>query len=257
MRSWDVRPSRSQLVGALGAAAQELRTQSDFYVRLVAGFLGLIRPGPDDPAPVVLPVNVLTPPVETKNGLPGQRSSLLLFELGDGEAMIVTVAASRFPYQGFQVGNLFFESFDYTRFQTSLTTAQARRDGDGLYRFVLSPSDPGVPNWIDTRGELRGFAFMRWQGLDEDLSNDEFPTLKIVPLNQVRSALPADTPHVSPADRRRALGHRTALLARRFAATDSVVVELARRVRELDRAVAPACRPSTALPPNGTRTGLL
>jgi len=251
----DARPSRAQLGAALLEAAFLLRTQSDLYVRVVAGFLGLIPPGPGNPAPTALPPNVLTPPIETANGLPGQRSSIVQFALGEGQAMIVTASPSRFPYQGFQVGNVWFESFEWARHQTSLTTAQARADADGRYRFVISPTDPGVPNWLDTRGQRRGFAFMRWQGLDEDLPPADFPTAEIVDLASLRSELPADTPTIDPPTRQRLLAIREILASRRLRQTGGPVRELALRLGELARVLGTRCPFSNLVPRNATQVG--
>ena len=249
------RPSRAQLLGALTSASAILQTESSFYIQFAAGLLGLIPPGPDNPAPAVLPPNVLTPPVETKNGLPGQRSSIVQFALADDEAMVVSVKRSSFPYQGFEVGNIWFESFESIRHQSSLTTSQARADADGLYRFVIAATDPGVPNWLDTQGALRGFGFMRWQGLDQDLPTDEWPSSTIVKLADLRASLPTDTPSVSPAARVVELGQRAASAATRLAATAAPVEEFARRVSALDLATGRACRPSALLPSNARNPG--
>jgi hypothetical protein len=254
-RSLGGHPSRAQLLGALASAAGILETESTFYVRFTAGFLGLIPPGPDNPAPVVLPVNTLTPPVETRNGLPGQRSSVVQFALAADEAMLISVRSSHFPYQGFQVGNIWFESFESALHQTSLTTKQARIDADGVYRFVIAPSDPGVANWLDTRGQLRGFGLMRWQGLDEDLPSDEWPSSEIVKVNELRDRLPLDTPAVSGAARSLELARRAAIVAARLAATAAPVEEFAKRLRALDRATGRGCRPSAFLPGNATNPG--
>jgi hypothetical protein len=250
----ELRPSRTQLIAALDEAAVLLRTESDFYVRVVEGFLGLIPRGPDNPAPAALPPNVLTPPVETSNGLPGQRSSIIQFALEPGEAVLVTASKSRFPYQGFQAGNVWFESFEWARHQTSLTTAQALPDADGLYRFVVSPTDPGVPNWIDTRGQLRGFAFMRWQGLDEDIPPQEFPSARIVELAELRAQLPPETPVVDASARQLALSRREAQAARRLGVTSVPVSVLADRLRAL-RAADPDCSLAGFLPANITQSG--
>ena len=99
-----------------------------------------------------LPVNTMTEPRPTPGGLASQFSSAGHYDLGDDQAMIVTVpAAGRdvAPYQGIQLGSMWYVSLDYINHQTSLTADQARTDPDGRLRFVISERDPG-------RGQLAG-----------------------------------------------------------------------------------------------------
>ena len=87
--------------------------------------------------------------------------------------MIVTVpAAGRdvAPYQGIQLGSLWYISLDYISHQTSLTADQARADPDGMLRFVISERDPGVANWLELTGRRRGYVQIRWQQLRRDLT---------------------------------------------------------------------------------------
>ena len=56
------------------------------------------------------------------------------------------------PYQGIQLGSLWYISLDYINHQTSLTADQARVDPDGRIRFVVSERDPGVANWLECTG---------------------------------------------------------------------------------------------------------
>ena len=75
----------------------------------------------------------MTPPRPTPGGLATQFSSVGHFDLGDDQAMIVTVpAAGRdvAPYQGIQLGSMWYVSLDYINHQTSLTADQARIDPD-------------------------------------------------------------------------------------------------------------------------------
>jgi len=72
------------------------------------------------------PVNTMTPPRPTPGGLATQFSSAGHFDLGEDQALIVTVpAAGRevAPYQGIQLGSMWYVSLDYVNHQTSLTRA--------------------------------------------------------------------------------------------------------------------------------------
>ena len=116
------------------------------------------------------PVNTMTPPRRTPGGLATQFSSAGHFDLGPDQAMIVTVpAASKdvAPYQGIQLGSMWYISLDYINHQTSLTADQARADSDGMLRFVISEQDPGVANWLELTGRTRGYVQIRWQRLSQ------------------------------------------------------------------------------------------
>jgi len=161
------------------------------------------------------PANRLTAPAFSQGGLPGQVSSRGWYRLGDEEALIVTVAPSNAPYQGFQLGHFWwFISFDYKTRQNSLTTGQARVSGDGMYRFVVSATDPGVPNWLDTGGHREGFMFLRWQGLTGPVPSQ--PETQVVRLADLRQHLPPDEPVVTPVQRQAQLALREAAVNRRL-----------------------------------------
>jgi len=140
-----------------------------------------------------LPVNTMTPPRPTPGGLASQFSSAGHYDLGDDEAMIVTVpAAGRAvaPYQGIQLGSMWYVSLDYINHQTSLTADQARTDPDGQMRFVISERDPGVVNWLERTGHRRGYVQIRWQRLTRDLGPEDGPQVEVVGFGDLARALP-------------------------------------------------------------------
>lgn len=133
-----------------------------------------------------LPVNTLTEPRLTPGGLASQYSSVGHYELGEDEAMVITVPAAKdAPYQGIQLGSRWYVSLDYLNHQTSLTAAQAHVDDDGLMRFVVAERDPGHPNWLETLGHRRGYAQLRWQRLSRALTIQDGPAVEIVPVSEV------------------------------------------------------------------------
>jgi hypothetical protein len=140
-----------------------------------------------------LPVNTMTPPRPTPGGLASQFSSAGHYDLGDDQAMIVTVpAAGRgvAPYQGIQLGSMWYISLDYVHHQTSLTAHQARTDPDGRLRFVISERDPGVANWLECTGHRRGYVQIRWQRLSRDLGPADGPQAEVVPFADLPGVLP-------------------------------------------------------------------
>ncbi|HCU50510.1 MAG TPA: hypothetical protein DGG94_12035, partial [Micromonosporaceae bacterium] len=137
-----------------------------------------------------LPVNTLTPPRSTPGGLTTQFSSVGHYDLGEDEAMVVTVPLSDAPYQGIQLGSMWYVSLDYINHQTSLTGHQSKVDSDGMIRFVISERDPGVANWLECTGHRRGYVQLRWQRLSRDLTPADGPAVELMRIDQVPTKLP-------------------------------------------------------------------
>src|SRR3984885_3408792 len=145
-----------------------------------------------------LPVNTLTEPRLTPGGLTSQFSSAGHYDLDDDKVMVVTVpAAGRAvaPYQGIQLGSMWYISLDYINHQTSLNADQARTDPDGRMRFVISERDPGLVNWLELTGHSRGYVQIRWQRLSRDLGPGDGPQVEVVAFED----LPRVLPHYEPA----------------------------------------------------------
>jgi len=166
------------------------------------------------------PVNTVTPPRATPGGLATQFSSVGHFALADDQAMIVTVPAAAkevAPYQGIQLGSMWYISLDYINHQTSLTADQARIDPDGRMRFVLSERDPGLANWLELTGHRRGYLQLRWQRLTRDLGPEDGPTAEVVPLRDLPGQLPFyDRARVTQAQWRVRIAARQAAIAERM-----------------------------------------
>jgi hypothetical protein len=166
------------------------------------------------------PVNTLTMPRRTPGGLATQFSSVGHFDLSPDQAMIVTVpAASKdvAPYQGIQLGSMWYISLDYINHQTSLTADQARADADGMLRFVISEHDPGVTNWLELTGRTRGYVQIRWQRLTRDLTAADGPRAEVVPLRSLADHLPNyEQARITPAQYRDRIAARQAAVANRM-----------------------------------------
>ncbi|MCK0439558.1 hypothetical protein MUG78_08790 [Gordonia alkaliphila] len=135
-------------------------------------------------------VNTLTVPRPTPGGLSTQFSSVGHYDLAPDQAMLITVPVSDSPYQGFQLGSLWYISLDYVHHQTSLNTVQAQHDPDGMIRMVIAHRDPGVTNWVETTGRRRGILQFRWQRSDAPIDGSLGPTCEVVDLAQVPGLLP-------------------------------------------------------------------
>jgi hypothetical protein len=164
-----------------------------------------------------LPVNTMTEPRLTPGGLATQYSSAGHYELADDEALIVTVPASDAPYQGFQLGTMWYVSMDFVNHQTSLTSDQAHRDPDGMLRFVVSERDPGLANWLETTGHDRGYLQIRWQRTSREFGVADGPQVAKVCFDELEQALPHyEQARVTPDQWRARIAARQAAVANRM-----------------------------------------
>jgi hypothetical protein len=117
-----------------------------------------------------------------------------LYELGPDEAVIYeTEMPKHCLYWNIQVTDMMWNAVDYMNRQSHLNNYLAKIDKDGKFRAVISATDPGVPNWLDSAGYAKGMLEGRWR----ECSSYPTPTLTRVKLADLRKYLPADTPVVT------------------------------------------------------------
>ncbi len=130
------------------------------------------------------------------------------FEIADDEAVVVRTTDGGAYYTGFQVADPWTIAPDPVHRTASRNKAQALRDPDGGYTYVLAASDPGVCNWIDTVGLHQGWMLLRWQGVPAGLD----PKTLIRGVETIRladvDAVLADTPRADLAFRRTEVAER-------------------------------------------------
>jgi Protein of unknown function (DUF1214) len=131
--------------------------------------------------------------------LQGQLDSYGNFTVEPGQAEIVEVPNIDAAYTGFETVNGWGETLPYATVEGSLNNTQLFADPDGSTYYVLSPTDPGVANWIDTSGVTEGGVLLRWQNATEAAPSTHIVT-ETVPIADVSQYLPADTPTVTPAE---------------------------------------------------------
>ena len=137
-----------------------------------------------------IPVNTMVAPRLTPGGLATQYSSAGHFDLTAEQALFITLPVTDAPYLGFQLGSMWYISLDYINHQTSLNGSQAQADPDGKIRIVVSDTDPGITNWVETLGHRRGFLQFRWQRVSRELTEADGPTVELVDVADVPSRLP-------------------------------------------------------------------
>jgi hypothetical protein len=164
-----------------------------------------------------LPVNTMTEPRLTPGGLATQYSSAGHYELAEDQALVITVPVSDAPYQGFQLGTMWYLSMDFANHQTSLTAAQAQHDPDGLMRFVVSERDPAVANWLECTGHRRGYLQIRWQRTSRPFTAADGPSVELVAFDEVAAKLPYhDQNKISPQQWAQRIAARQAAVANRM-----------------------------------------
>jgi hypothetical protein len=139
------------------------------------------------------------------------------FDLGAGEALVVTLDPVGAAYVSFVVQNAWSITPEYWARQTSLTGHQAVPGADGTYTLVVSATDPGAHNWVDTGGLARGTFLARWQGLPVGATALPVISGQVVPTDELPGALPAGTVMVTPEQRAAQLRARLASFLRRAA----------------------------------------
>jgi hypothetical protein len=131
----------------------------------------------------------------------------LRYTLAPGEALVVTTTQGPAKYTGFQVIDPWMIAADGRRRHVSLNTAQVKPDADGAVTYVISPTDPGTANWLDTAGLHDGFGIIRWQGTPKGMTNAGLlRSFRVAKLEEV-AALPG-VARVTPEERRAQLAKR-------------------------------------------------
>jgi hypothetical protein len=134
-------------------------------------------------------------------GLPSAEVSGGNFDLDPSEALIVKVPDVAAAYSGIELMNVFGAALPFTLAQTTLNNTTAFDDPDGYTYYVVSATNPGVANWLDSNGVTSGEIFARFENLPGGTDPTGLPvTTELVPVADVASYLPADTPTVSPAE---------------------------------------------------------
>ena len=148
------------------------------------------------------------------------------FQLADDQAIVITVNPGRAGYFVVPVTNDWAITGDYWNQQTSLNNGQATANADGSYTIVISPTDPGVENWVSTAGVNQGTIFLRFQALGEATTvtdpvtgqtvvtnNPSFIT-EVMTLDELHTVMP---PTFTPAQREAQLAKRKAGYDARYA----------------------------------------
>lgn len=139
------------------------------------------------------------------------------FELADDEAFVVTVSDGGAEYFTVPLSNIWGTTMDIVDRTASLNKAQSVANPDGTYTYVLSKTDPGVHNWVNTCGLDEGILTLRMAEFPESGPREDLAASgEVVKLDQLDSALPEGTTFVDADARTTQLATRRAGYLRRL-----------------------------------------
>lgn len=199
-----------------GASAGKVDSLDSALTMLFSAFAGIIGPfndraiaggasvGMELPDGSLRPENTMSalgPETSFGAGLESAVVSGGNFALDPGQALIVKVPDVDSAYSGVELMNVFGAALPYTLAQTTLNNTQAFHAADGYTYYVVSATNPGVANWLDSAGVSTGEIFARFENVDDpDAAHGLAVTTQVVPVGDVAAYLPDDTPTVSASE---------------------------------------------------------
>ncbi|HSF90135.1 MAG TPA: DUF1214 domain-containing protein, partial [Saprospiraceae bacterium] len=106
------------------------------------------------------------------------------WKLKDGEALIIEFIPPDCDTWNFQLNNYWMESLDYRYFPISINKHSAVTESDGKVKIIVSSTNPGLPNWIDTCRHPEGTMCLRWYRLGQGAS-PVLPVCRVVSLQDI------------------------------------------------------------------------
>ena len=108
------------------------------------------------------------------------------FVVGPDEALVIRARWPRCRYANVCLWNRHLQTLDYTARSISLNRTQTVADADGRFTAVISHTDPGTGNWLDTEGRPFGIVFWRFMLPEGDIDT---PEAQLVPLDDLPTHL--------------------------------------------------------------------
>lgn len=138
------------------------------------------NPQPPGAIPWVSPEpNVFTnPPADDGNLAIGYAATDNIYRsarwnLAPDEALEIRGSFPRSRFANIVLFNNHMQTPNHDRRQVSLNRMQTECEDDGSFRMILAHADPGLPNWLDTRGLGHGTMFWRFLLPEEPLTQLE------------------------------------------------------------------------------------
>ena len=138
------------------------------------------------------------------------------FDLAPGEAFVVNVGDGGAEYFTVPLSNIWGTTLDIVDRTGSLNKSQSVANDDGTYTYVISPTDPGVANWIDSGGLREGILTLRMAEFGPDGPTEDLGARgRVVTLDDLEAQVPG-LRRVSEQERATELADRRAAYLRRL-----------------------------------------
>ncbi|WP_328351907.1 hypothetical protein OG976_18755 [Mycobacterium sp. NBC_00419] len=138
------------------------------------------------------------------------------FDLAPGEAFVVDVGDGGAEYFTVPLSNIWGTTLDIVDRTGSLNKSQSVANDDGTYTYVISPTDPGVANWIDSDGLREGILTLRMAEFGPDGPTEDLGARgRVVRLDNLEAQVPG-LRRVSEQQRATELAERRAAYLRRL-----------------------------------------
>jgi hypothetical protein len=194
-------PTPVEIAAALDRAARWVERSIEYWAAYVAASRDLLEH------------NTFTAPSTPPGGAPSIAYGGGCWELTPAEALVIEHEEPDARYWNWSIHNLhWFDSGAWDQRLMSCNGHQAHVDDDGKVRMVVSHTDPGVPNWLETESRPIGMAVYRYVGA----ATKPEPTARVVPVADVRATFPENHPVVDARERRRQLADRSRAAQRRW-----------------------------------------
>jgi len=201
----DVGPVGNLTPGAHAAALDRVASWVEASVEIWKTYVGGLRN--------FLPVNELQAPHKPVGGADNMLHGAGQWEFDPDRALVVEFEQPEVTYWSIQTYVLdWMVPLDFANRVTSLNDRQLHVDDDGMVRIVLSHTDPGVQNWLDTSELRNGLFTYRYVRP----ATTPAPRTTLVKTAVLQDLLPKSTPAYSEAMRRDQIAARRRGVARRF-----------------------------------------
>jgi hypothetical protein len=105
------------------------------------------------------------------------------YQLEDDQALVMRGRSPGCAFWNVCLWNPFLHTYNYDYERVTINGAQVQYEEDGSWVIVISPGDPGHPNWVSTAGHHKGRIWFRWFLPDETPGQ---PEVEVVPLASLR-----------------------------------------------------------------------
>jgi hypothetical protein len=153
------------------AIAAGLRGATDFAIAVVERWRAVVEGIRRAPVNTLVQVPVSVGALSLPGG---HRFATGHFGLAEAEALSIRFKPPKAPYWGLQLTNYWFEPIDYGGTGSHLNNRTAVAESDGSVELLISPKDPGHPNWLDPKGHAHGtMQFRSSRGGDDAIPEFE------------------------------------------------------------------------------------